>query len=60
MEAQNTSGRIEIHGVLFKENLPEKIRHKINLKDKPFLLKQSLWWFCNIIYLKEGWEYVTN
>jgi hypothetical protein len=38
MEAPKTSGQIEIHGVLFKENLPEKIRHKIDLKDKPFLL----------------------
>jgi hypothetical protein len=38
MEAQNNSGQIEIHGVLFKEHLPEKIRHKINLKDKQSLL----------------------
>jgi hypothetical protein len=38
MEAPKASGQIEIHGVLFNENLPEKIRHKINLKAKSSLL----------------------
>lgn len=48
MEAPNTSGQIKIHGVLFKETMPEKICHKINLKDKQFLLKLS-WWLLSII-----------
>lgn len=50
MEAPKKSGKIEIHGILFKPSLPEKICNAINTQPRLFIRKGKDWWFGMIIY----------
>jgi hypothetical protein len=64
MEAPKRSREIEIHGVLFKGTLPEKLREAIdaiNTESQSFNLKDKGWKIGMIIYeKKEERKYSEN